>query len=62
MPTDTFLGAEEAANDDGMVSGPLDLSYMGVYTVWMNLLGKSSRQLYFNYKNDCLQAKRPSRV
>lgn len=62
MPTDTFLGAEEAANDDGMVSGPLDLSYMGVYTVWMNLLGKSSLQPHINYKNDCLQAKRPSRV
>lgn len=32
-------GAEHAATDDGMVSGPLDLSYMGVYTIWMNLLG-----------------------
>lgn len=37
-----FLGAEIAANDDGMVSGPLDLSYMGVYTIWMNLLGMSN--------------------
>jgi hypothetical protein len=33
------LGADEAAKDDGMVSGPLDLSYMGVYTIWMNFLG-----------------------
>lgn len=33
------LGAEHAATDDGMVSGPLDLSYMGVYTIWKNLLG-----------------------
>jgi hypothetical protein len=37
--TDNFLGAEKAAKDDGMVSGPLDLSYMGVYTLWKNLLG-----------------------
>jgi hypothetical protein len=36
-----LLGAEHAAVDDGMVSGPLDLSYMGVYTIWMNLLGTS---------------------
>lgn len=36
-----FLGAENAAVDDGMLSGPLDLSYMGVYTIWMNLLGRS---------------------
>jgi len=35
-------GAEEAAQDDRMVSRPLDLSYMGVYTVWMNLLGETS--------------------
>ncbi len=36
------LGAEEAAQDDRMVSRPLDLSYMGVYTIWMNLLGGPS--------------------
>jgi hypothetical protein len=36
-----ILGAEHAAADDGMISGPLDLSYMGVYTIWMNLLGIS---------------------
>lgn len=34
-----YTGAEKAAQDDGMVSKPLDLSYMGVYTIWMNLLG-----------------------
>ena len=33
------IGAEEVAKNDGMVAMPLDLSYMGVYTVWMNLLG-----------------------
>jgi hypothetical protein len=37
----TFEGAEQAAADDGMISGPLDLSYMGVYTIWNNLLGLS---------------------
>jgi hypothetical protein len=37
-----YLDAEDAAKDDGMVSGPLDLSYMGVYTVWTNSLGKFS--------------------
>jgi hypothetical protein len=38
-------GAEEAAQDDRMVSRPLDLSYMGVYTIWMNLLGETSSSL-----------------
>ena len=37
--TDHVLGAEEAARSDGMIAGPLDLSYLGVYTIWMNLLG-----------------------
>jgi hypothetical protein len=37
--SNALSGAEEAATDDGMVSGPLDLSYMGVYTIWNNLLG-----------------------
>jgi hypothetical protein len=40
-----YVGAEEAAQDDGMVSRPLDLSYMGVHTIWMNLLGETSSQL-----------------
>lgn len=35
-----LLGAENAAKDDGMVTGVLDLSYMGVFTVWMNLIGE----------------------
>lgn len=34
-----LTGAQEAAANDGMVSGTLDLSYMGVYTIWMNSLG-----------------------
>ena len=38
-----YLGAEEAAQDDRMVSRPLDLSYMGVYTIWMNLLGETEK-------------------
>jgi hypothetical protein len=33
-------GAEEAAAADGMVSGHLNLSYMGVWNVWHNDLGK----------------------
>lgn len=37
-----IAGAEVAAQDDGMISAPLDLSYMGVYTIWMNLLGKET--------------------
>lgn len=32
-------GAEEAAADEAMKSYPLDLSYMGVYGIWMNDLG-----------------------
>ncbi|KAG4424940.1 hypothetical protein IFR04_001911 [Cadophora malorum] len=38
-----IAGAEEAARDDSMVSMPLDLSYMGVYTIWMNLLGENAQ-------------------
>lgn len=39
------LGAEEATEDDGMISGSLDLSYMGVYTIWNNILGGSDVNL-----------------
>lgn len=42
--TNGSSGAEEAAQDDLMVSRPLDLNYMGVYTIWMNLLGEISGQ------------------
>ncbi|KAJ8065237.1 hypothetical protein OCU04_005940 [Sclerotinia nivalis] len=31
--------AEKAAKDDGMLSPTLDLSYLGVYTLWNNKLG-----------------------
>ena len=41
-----YKGAHEAAQDDRMVSRPLDLSYMGVYTIWMNLLGEASARLF----------------
>ncbi|KUI62153.1 SEH-associated protein 4 [Cytospora mali] len=33
-------GAEEAASDGGMMSHPLDLSYLGVNTIWTNDLGE----------------------
>ncbi|KAJ9155102.1 WD repeat domain-containing protein [Pleurostoma richardsiae] len=33
-------GAEEAASDGGMITHPLDLSFMGVHTVWTNELGE----------------------
>lgn len=36
-------GAEELAKHDGMVSAPIDLSYMGVYTIWTNDLGEKSQ-------------------
>ncbi|KAK4185341.1 SEH-associated protein 4 [Podospora australis] len=32
-------GAEEAAREGGMISAPLDIGYMGVYTLWTNNLG-----------------------
>lgn len=35
-------GAEEAAEEDGMVAGPLNLSYMGVYNIWNGWLGKNN--------------------
>ena len=36
----SLTGAEEAASSGGMMSHPLDLSYMGIYTIWTNKLGK----------------------
>ncbi|TQS35932.1 hypothetical protein Golomagni_03632 [Golovinomyces magnicellulatus] len=36
-------GAEKAAKEDGMLTGPLDLSYMGIYYVWTNQLGKKTK-------------------
>lgn len=32
-------GAEEAAADGGMMSHPLDIGYLGVFTIWTNNLG-----------------------
>ncbi|KAK4196491.1 hypothetical protein QBC40DRAFT_7499 [Triangularia verruculosa] len=32
-------GAQEAASDGGMMSHPLDIGYLGVYTIWENDLG-----------------------
>lgn len=40
--SDHLVGAEELAKHDGMVSAPIDLSYMGVYTIWTNDLGMKS--------------------
>ncbi len=39
----SFLGAEEAAVDGGMISHPLDIGYMGVHSVWTNNLGEPVR-------------------
>lgn len=33
-------GAEDAASDGGMMSHPLDIGYLGVYTIWTNDLGE----------------------
>ena len=33
-------GADEMATDGGMVSRPLDVGYMGIYTIWTNNLGE----------------------
>lgn len=41
------IGAENIAKEDGMVSGPLDLRYMGVYTLWANDLGIVSPKMFF---------------
>lgn len=38
---DSSSGAEEACEDGGMMSHPLDLSYLGVNTIWMNNLGRT---------------------
>lgn len=38
---DSSLGAEEACEDSGMMSHPLDLGYLGVNTVWTNNLGRT---------------------
>ncbi|KAK5664035.1 hypothetical protein OQA88_249 [Cercophora sp. LCS_1] len=35
-------GAQDAASDGGMISQPLDIGYLGVYTIWTNDLGSKS--------------------
>lgn len=40
QPLTRFPGAEEACSDSGMMSHPLDLSYLGVNTIWTNDLGR----------------------
>jgi hypothetical protein len=44
-----YLGAAHIAEDNGMVSGPLDLSYMGVYTIWNNDLGMFSLRTFYSF-------------
>ncbi|CAD6500815.1 BgTH12-06521 [Blumeria graminis f. sp. triticale] len=43
-------GAEEAAASNGMVSGSLDLSYLGVYYIWTNQLGKKIQSRMIDIK------------
>ncbi|KAI1003181.1 hypothetical protein K3495_g5028 [Podosphaera aphanis] len=43
-----IYGAEEAAKDDGMVAGSLDLSFLGVYYIWTNQLGAKSQSRLIN--------------
>ncbi|TAQ91242.1 hypothetical protein B7494_g458 [Chlorociboria aeruginascens] len=40
---DWIASAEQDAKDDGMVSMNVDLSYMGVHSIWMNFLGEKSQ-------------------
>jgi hypothetical protein len=42
MTSLTIVGAQEAAKDGGMMSDTLDLSYLGVHSVWTRNLGESS--------------------
>lgn len=39
IPTNGPLDAEHAAEDGGMIMSNLDLSYLGVYSIWTNNLG-----------------------
>lgn len=36
--------AEHAADDGGMILSNLDLSYLGIYSIWTNYLGMSRRR------------------
>lgn len=38
-----LLDAEEACADGGMLAHPLDLSYLGVQTIWTEDLGKNQQ-------------------
>lgn len=37
--TDLFLAAKDTAEDGGLVLTNLDLSYLGVHSIWTNNLG-----------------------
>lgn len=41
-----YLDAEEACADGGMLAHPLDLSYLGVQTIWTEDLGRLIQQLH----------------
>lgn len=38
--TYTSLGAEDFADDGGMILSNIDMSYLGVHSIWTNNLGK----------------------
>ena len=42
VSTYNLAGAEKLVKYDRMVSAPIDLSYMGVFTIWTNDLGTLS--------------------
>lgn len=37
-----FSGAEEFADDGGMILSNIDMGYLGVHSIWTNDLGKCS--------------------
>jgi len=55
------LGAEEAASDGGMISHPLDVGYLGVYTIWTNDLGKQLTARPQAWVSNCEQGANPTR-
>ena len=42
-----------------MMSHPLDVSYMGVYTIWMNDIGTCVKRPKSEYQSDTVQGANP---
>lgn len=54
MQIDRFLDAKMLAREGGMCSEKLDFSYLGIYNLWNEELGRHSLLIYFYFPPDLI--------